>query len=550
MHTKKKTFDSAPVVQLDPSALNLVLDELRDNYKSFLNDPKDTRLNALEKLASKRRVEAVGVFLDYTRQPIPEGAMTKLFSVVDSSKLTQSIEDLVDGEDINNTENRPALHHLLRSSQCEKEHLKEHFEEIQNVRSRMQELWRQLVAGERKGITGKVFTDVVHVGIGGSELGPRLVTEALPKHKDGYNIHFLSNLDGNSLQKLQDTLNPETTFLIVATKSFTTQETLVNARAMKSWLQAGLNSTNTENHWVAVTAREDLAESFGILPENILPIWDWVGGRYSLWSAIGLPILLHSGPDEFAKLLSGAQKMDEHFVTAPREENLPVILALVGIWHRNVSKLQSQAVVVYDDRLRTLVPHLQQLDMESNGKSVRASGSDVDVDTGPIIWGGVGANAQHAYFQHLHQGTTPSPVDLIGVVDGGHRHGTHHDLLLANLLGQAAALFRGRTCDGEHQLLQDPHRHFEGSRPNNVIMLKCLDAHTLGAMLALFEHKVFVQAMIWGINPFDQWGVELGKSCAKAIRPAIETGEGEGLDNLSEQTLEWIKKIGGETNSQ
>ncbi|MGV6853293.1 MAG: glucose-6-phosphate isomerase [bacterium] len=524
------------------SPLKLVLNDLRDHYHDFLSRPRETRLSELETLAAQRQPEGVGILLDYTRQPIPEGAMAELFKVVDSSGLNQAIIDLFEGKKINNTEDRAALHVLLRAGKLPCDDLKSQFNLVELALKQMKDLWFALTSGQLRGFSGKVFTDVIHVGIGGSELGPRLATEALKNHPDALRVHFLSNLDGNTLQSLQDKLSPETTLIIVASKSFTTQETLVNAEAMCEWLQMAAGEQSISGHLFAVTACKSQAQNFGVLDQNILPIWDWVGGRYSLWSSIGLPILLHAGPEQFDQLLAGAEAMDKHFMETPREENLPVILALIGIWHRNVSELQSQAVVVYDDRLRTLVPHLQQLDMESNGKSVRADGVFTDVDTGPIIWGGVGANAQHAYFQHLHQGTSPSPVDLVGVVDAGHQHDRHHDLLLANLLGQAAALFRGRTCEEGGATNGNPHRHFEGSRPNNVILLKQLDAHTLGALLALFEHKVFVQAIIWGINPFDQWGVELGKSCSRAIMPVIESGVGHALDELSDLTLKKIRK--------
>jgi len=413
-------------------------------------------------------------------------------------------------------------------------------------------------SGEWTGCTGKPMTDVVNIGIGGSDLGPRLATEALiPFASKSLRCHFVSNIDPSHLLETLAPLSPETTLFIVASKTFTTQETITNAHLARDWLLRQVDDPDAvAKHFVALSTNAEAVSQFGILPENMFEFWDWVGGRYSLWSAIGLPIALSIGMDRFEEMLAGARCMDEHFCTAPLESNMPVIMAMLGVWYNAFFDAHSHAVMPYDQYLRILPAYLQQLDMESNGKSVCRDGTPVDGPTGPIIWGQAGTNGQHAFYQLIHQGTRLIPTDFIMPAQGQHDLNRQHDLLISNCLAQTEALAFGREDSAilnelEQQGLDAdaiaallPHKRFAGNRPSNTIMMDELNPFSLGALIALYEHKVFVQGIIWDINSFDQWGVELGKKLALVIQDELQQGEPVGSHDSSTNGLfnEYLKR--------
>jgi glucose-6-phosphate isomerase len=393
-------------------------------------------------------------------------------------------------------------------------------------------------SGKAMGATGKAITDVVNIGIGGSDLGPAMATLALAPYHDGPRAHYVSNIDGAHIHDTLKGLDAETTLFIIASKTFTTVETMTNAATARRWIETALGPAAVGKHFAAVSTALDLVAKFGIAPERVFGFWDWVGGRYSMWGAIGLPVMIAIGPDNFRALLAGAHEMDEHFRTAPLNRNLPTLLGLVGWWHRVVCGYPARAVIPYDQRLSRLPAYLQQLDMESNGKSVTIDGGHVATPTGPLVWGEPGTNGQHAFFQLLHQGTDVIPVEFLAAANGHEpelKH--HHDLLLANCLAQSEALMKGRTLEeARSQMLAKgimpeqvekiaPHRVFSGNRPSVTILYRLLDPHTLGRLIALYEHRVFVEGVLYDINSFDQWGVELGKELATQLLPVVEGKE-------------------------
>ena len=390
-------------------------------------------------------------------------------------------------------------------------------------------------SGSASGATGKKITDIVNIGIGGSDLGPAMATLALAPWHDGPRAHFVSNVDGAHIHDTLKGLDPETTLFIIASKTFTTIETMTNAETAQKWIEAALGKSATAHHFVAVSTALDKVAKFGIASDRVFGFWDWVGGRYSLWGAIGLPIMIAVGPENFRAFLAGAHAMDEHFRTAPPEENIPILMGLVGFWHRVICGYPARAVIPYDQRLSRFPAYLQQLDMESNGKRVTLDGTAAATPTGPLVWGEPGTNGQHAFFQLLHQGTDVIPVEFLAAAVGHEpdlRH--HHDLLLANVLAQSAALMKGRTLEEARAQMLDkgmaaaevdriaPHRVFTGNRPSITLLYKTLDPYTFGRLIALYEHRVFVEGVLFGINSFDQWGVELGKELATGLLPVVE----------------------------
>jgi glucose-6-phosphate isomerase len=481
-----------------------------------------------------------GLLLDYSKNLASEQTLQLLIELAEQSQLPASIQSLFQGEQVNASEGRAALHTALRSpiGRTLKLDGVDLIPQVHRVLNQMTELVGRIHSGLWRGYTDKPITDVVNIGIGGSFLGPELVSEALrPFTQRGVWCHYLANIDGSEFRELTARLNPQTTLFIVSSKSFSTLETLKNALAARDWyLALGGPREELHKHFIAVTSNAPAAIEFGIKAENIFPMWDWVGGRYSLWSAIGLPIALAIGITNFKELLAGAYAMDQHFTQAPLAQNMPVILALLGIWYGNFWGAKSQAILPYDHYLRNFTKHLQQLDMESNGKSVRQDGSSVDFSTGPVIWGGVGCNGQHAYHQLLHQGTELIPADFIVPANSFSPLADHHQWLFANCLSQSQALMHGKTrSEAETELRQQglseaevqrlsPHKVIPGNRPSNMLVLNRVDPLTLGALIALYEHKVFVQSAIWGINAFDQWGVELGKELGKGVYQRL-TGE-------------------------
>lgn len=471
------------------------------------------------------------LYVDFSRHHVDGAALDALLALAAEAKLEAAIRALCDGEPLNVTEQRAALHTALRSDVGGAGTAVEARRQANETRAELVELVRRVHEGELLTAAGKPIRDVVSIGIGGSDLGPRLAVAALAAGGQGrMPVHFLSNVDGHALHELLPRIDPEATLFCVISKSFSTRETLLNATTARRWLaqHLGVDEQRAGSQFVAVTSRPDRATAFGIDERAILPMWDWVGGRFSLWSTVGLPIALALGVDAFEALLAGAAAVDEHLRTTPLDRNLPVLLALIGVWNRSIKGYGAYTTVPYDERLALLGEYLQQLDMESNGKRVRRDGAPAAGVTGPACWGGVGTNSQHAYFQWLHQGTDPTPVDFIGVVEPAHPFDEHHRELLANLVGQGWALMSGRDEAETREALglSDPalvsQGVFPGSRPSTTILLDRLDARALGNLLALQEHKVFCQGWLWGINSFDQWGVELGKTLANRVGPWLE----------------------------
>ena len=493
------------------------------------------------------------LFLDYSKNLISRETRTLLVNLARECGLEQAIRALFDGELVNSSEGRPALHTALRRPVSERLAVNgvNVMPEVHRVLNQMTELVGRIHSGMWRGYSEKPITDIVNIGIGGSFLGPQLVSEALlPFAQKGVSCHYLANIDGSEFHELVGKLRAETTLFIVSSKTFGTLETLKNAQAARAWyLAQGGSEESLHRHFIAVSSNREAAQAFGIRAENIFPMWDWVGGRYSLWSAIGLPIALAIGMSNFKELLSGAYSMDQHFQSAPFERNMPVILGMLGVWYGNFWGAQSHAILPYDHYLRNITKHLQQLDMESNGKSVRHDGTPVNTDTGPVIWGGVGCNGQHAYHQLLHQGTQLIPADFIVPVVSYNPVADHHQWLYANCLSQSQALMLGKTrAEAEAELrakglLEDevqrlaPHKVIPGNRPSNTLVLERVSPRRLGALVAMYEHKVFVQSVIWGINAFDQWGVELGKEMGKNVYQRMTSWDPEPAEDASTQGL-------------
>ncbi len=483
--------------------------------------------------------EGAGLELDFSKTPVTPGILDLLIRLAESAGLRDAREALFGGKAVNHTEGRPALHTLLRAPEGEPVMVngQDARAEVRKALDKMETFVRALHAGELRGATGQPIRDVVSIGIGGSFLGPKVAVDALrPRWVEQVRVHFVSNVDGNDLYWTLKDLDPATTLFIIQSKSFSTQETLLNARSALDWLaQAGIRGQDISRHLAGVTANVDKALAFGLPESAIFPMWDWVGGRYSLWSAIGLPIACQVGMACFRELLDGARAMDQHFLEADSARNLPVLLGMLGVWYQNFLGYESEAVIPYDQTLADLTAHLQQLDMESNGKSVDRDGRPVSMPTGAILWGGPGTNGQHAYHQLLHQGTRRIAVNFILARRPVHPLSHHHDYLVSNCLAQAQALMVGRSLEEAGT----PHRVIPGNRPSHLIVMPQLDARHLGALIALYEHKVFVQALIWDINAFDQWGVELGKELSDRLLPALTGAQAaEGLDPSTARQVE------------
>jgi glucose-6-phosphate isomerase len=473
----------------------------------------------------------LGDFLvDFSKHRIDDETLRLLFALARETKVEALRDRMFAGDKINFTEGRAVLHVALRNRSNRPILVdgKDVMPEVNGVLARMRGFTERLRSGAWKGATGKRITDVVNIGIGGSDLGPVMATEALRADwQKGLSAHFVSNVDSTHLAETVKPLDPATTLFIVASKTFTTQETLLNARSARAWLTGKLGEAAVPKHFVAVSTNAAEVGKFGIDTENMFGFWDWVGGRYSMWSAIGLPIACVVGMDRFEQMLTGAFEMDEHFRTAPLEKNLPVILGLLGIWYANFFGAATHAILPYDQYLHRFPAYFQQGDMESNGKRVDREGRIIEsYTTGPIVWGEPGTNGQHAFYQLIHQGTRLVPCDFIATVKSRNPMGEHHDVLLANFFAQTEALMKGKTADevraeGTPENLV-PHKTFPGNRPSTSILFDELDARSLGRLVALYEHKIFVQGAVWNINSFDQWGVELGKQLAKRIEPELK----------------------------
>ena len=488
--------------------------------------------------------EGAGLFLDYSKNRVTDTTMNLLFDLAGEADVAGRIEAMFSGRRINTTENRAVLHVALRAD-ADQPILVDGInvvEQVQAVLDQMEVFTAKVRSGEWRGCTGERITDVVNIGIGGSDLGPRMVTAALDYYRQpDLNFHFVSNIDGTHIAQVLGRVRPESTLFIIASKTFTTQETLTNAHTARDWfLGSGAAQADVAKHFVALSTNEPAVKDFGIDPANMFAFWDWVGGRYSLWSCIGMSIALAVGMENFRELLAGAREMDRHFRTTPFEQNIPVLLALLGVWYRNFYGFEAHAVLPYDQYLALLPAYLQQADMESNGKGVTRDGKPVTYSTGPILWGEPGTNGQHAFYQLLHQGTTVVPCDFLVAVNPLHEVGEHHTILLANFLAQTEALMRGRTlaeAEGELTSLAPearaalaPHKAFPGNRPSNSLVYERLTPRVLGSLISMYEHKIFVQGVIWGINSFDQMGVELGKQLAGVILPELRGGKVAGHD--------------------
>ena len=492
------------------------------------------------------------MLLDFSKTSLDARALTLLIELAEAKGVPARRDAMFRGDPINVTENRAVLHTALRNRANTPVFVGGHdvMPEVDAVLARMGAFADGIRDGTIAAVDGQRFTDVVNIGIGGSDLGPVMATLALAPYHDGPRTHYVSNVDSAHIADTLATLDPARTLVIIASKTFTTIETMTNARTARAWLRAALGD-EAGRHLAAVSTALDKTAAFGIDEARVFGFWDWVGGRYSVWGAVGLPLMIAIGPERFAEFLTGAWEMDRHFVEAPLPQNMPVLLALVGIWHRNVMGYPTRAILPYDQRLARLPAYLQQLDMESNGKSVTLDGSPVTTATGPVVWGEPGTNGQHAFYQLIHQGTDIVPCEFM-VAANGHEAdlAVHHDLLLANCLAQSEALMRGRDLAAAAGTVKDPslapHKVFKGNRPSTTLVYSRLDPSTLGRIVALYEHRVFVEGVIWGINSFDQWGVELGKELATALQPLVEgKADATGKDGSTAGLLDAIVRLRG-----
>jgi len=492
---------------------------------------------------SKNRItqETIDVFLELAEEVDLKDAISKYFS----------------GDKINQTENRAVLHTALRAKESDKIYVdgQNIIPEIYQVRQKIKAFTNQVVDGKRKGFTGKSFTDIVNIGIGGSDLGPAMVVEALQFYKNHITTHFVSNVDGDHVNEILKKINPETTLFVIVSKTFTTQETLSNANTIRQWFLQSASENDISKHFVAVSTNIEKVKAFGIEEGNIFPMWDWVGGRFSLWSAVGLSISLSVGNDNFERLLEGAHKMDVYFKEEPFETNIPVVLAFISIWYNNFFEAESEAIISYSQYLNQFATYLQQAIMESNGKSVDRNGNPINYQTGAIIWGEPGTNSQHAFFQLIHQGTKLIPADFIGFVKSLHENKSHQDKLMSNFFAQTEALLKGKSKEevfhelenlnlskqAKEQLLS--FKVFEGNKPTNTIFIDKLTPESLGKLIAMYEHKIFVQGVIWNIFSYDQFGVELGKQLAGNILNELENTSKTNHDASTTTLIEYYKKF-------
>lgn len=501
------------------------------------------------------------ILFDYSKNRINSETKALLIQFAQECGLKQAIEAMFNGEKINQTEGRAVLHTALRNPAKSGFLLegKDILPDIHRVLDKMEKFSNQLISGTWKGFTGKPITDIVNIGIGGSDLGPVMVTEALKAYSNHLKLHFVSNVDGTHLAETLKNIDPETTLFMIASKTFTTQETMANAFSARDWfIKGGAQQADVAKHFVAISTNAEGVSKFGIDTENMFEFWDWVGGRYSLWSGIGLSIACGIGFKNFRLLLDGAYEADEHFRNAPFEENIPVIMALLGIWYTNFFDAESHAILPYDQYMHRFAAYFQQGDMESNGKSIDRTGEAVDYQTGPIIWGEPGTNGQHAFYQLIHQGTRLIPCDFIAPAQSLNPIGNHHQLLLSNFFAQTEALMNGKSrSEVENELKSAvksaeeiakiaPFKVFEGNKPSNSILIKKITPKALGSLIAFYEHKIFVQGIIWNIFSFDQWGVELGKQLAGRILPELEndqpvTGHDASTNGLINQYKAWRK---------
>lgn len=500
--------------------------KLSAHYAAIVGRSMRDLFAADEERGTRYAVEAAGLYLNYAKHRIDDETLSLLGALARECDLSGWIERMFDGEPINNSEDRAVLHVALRAATPPPE--------VSTTLARMRGFSKSVRDGSLRGATGERISDVVNLGIGGSDLGPRMAVRALRRYcTTEPRVHYVANVDPEDLNAVLAPLRPESTLFIVASKTFTTAETLLNARRARAWLATAIDEQDTGQHFAAVSSNVAVATAFGVAPERVFPMWEWVGGRFSLWSAVGLSLMIAVGPEHFDELLAGARAMDEHFRSAPLAANMPVLLGLLGVWYTNFHAARTHAVLPYAEDLLLFPNHLQQLEMESNGKRVDRDGQTLDYATAPVLWGSVGTNGQHAFHQLLHQGTQLIPADFIIVRDcADAEDAAAHQMLLANALAQSAALMSGQDN------VVEPHRHYPGNQPSSTLLLPRLDPYSLGALVALYEHKVFVQGVIWHINSFDQWGVELGKVLAQSLLPALtEQGTAAHLDSSTRALL-------------
>ena len=543
------------LTQLNPTSTN-AWGKLNQHYAQMKNvSMKEMFANDTTR-ASKFHIQWNDFLVDYSKNIISQDTFNLLQELAKEANLQEAIAQYFKGDAINQTENRAVLHTALRSPETasvlvDGENV---MPEIYAVKNKIKAFSNEVISGQRKGFTGKAFTDVVNIGIGGSDLGPAMVVEALQFYKNQLTVHFVSNVDGDHVNEIIKKLNPETTLFVIASKTFTTQETLSNAETIRAWFLKSAKQEEVAKHFVAVSTNIQKVTEFGINPDNIFPMWDWVGGRFSLWSAVGLSISLAVGFDNFDDLLKGANEMDDHFKNESFDKNIPVILALLSIWYNNFFGAESEALIPYTQYLQKLAPYLQQGIMESNGKSVGRDGKPVNYQTGTIIWGEPGTNSQHAFFQLIHQGTKLIPTDFIGYVKPLYGNEDHHDKLMSNFFAQTEALLNGKTeaqvkaefekqnVTGEKAAYLLPFKVFTGNKPTNTLLIEKLTPKSLGSLIALYEHKIFVQGIIWNIFSYDQWGVELGKQLANSILEEINSGDVKQHDSSTEFLLKHFLK--------
>jgi len=510
---------------------------LENHFESMKNNGIKEMFLKETNRAAQFHIQWNDFLVDFSKNNITSETMRLLTNLANEAQLKDAISKYFEGDIINQTENRAVLHTALRAP--ESANIKVDginvMPEIFEVKNKIKAFTNEIVNGFRKGYTGKAFTDIVNIGIGGSDLGPAMVVEALQFYKNHLNVHFVSNVDGDHVNEIIKKLNPETTLFVIVSKTFTTQETLTNSETIRKWFLQSATQEDVAKHFVAVSTNLKNVTAFGIDANNVFPMWDWVGGRFSLWSAVGLTISLAVGFDNFDKLLKGANQMDDHFKTADFDQNIPVVLALLSIWYNNFFGAESEALIPYTQYLQKLAPYLQQGIMESNGKSVGRDGKPVNYQTGTIIWGEPGTNSQHAFFQLIHQGTKLIPTDFIGFVAPLYGNQDHHDKLMSNFFAQTEALLNGKTQEqvqsefDKQNVTQEtadflrPFKVFTGNKPTNTLLIQKLTPESLGALVALYEHKIFVQGVIWNIFSYDQWGVELGKQLANSILEEINT---------------------------
>ena len=538
----------------DPTSL-----EVWHKLSKHFSDTKNTHLKELfasdGKRANNFTLRWNDFLVDYSKNKISRKTMALLVELAHDVQLKEAIQKYFGGDQINQTEERAVLHTALRAKKLDEVLVdgKNVVSEVYKVKENIKAFTTSVISGEKKGYSGKRFTDVVNIGIGGSDLGPAMVTEALKFYKNHLKVHFVSNVDGDHVNEVLKELDPETTLFVVVSKTFTTQETLSNATTIKNWFLRSATQEDIAKHFAAVSTNTEKIAEFGILQENVFPMWDWVGGRFSLWSAVGLSIALAVGFENFDELLKGANEMDEHFKNADFETNIPVVLGLLSIWYNNFYKAETEAIIPYSQYLNRFSAYLQQGIMESNGKSVDRNGNRVNYQTGTIIWGEPGTNSQHAFFQLIHQGTKMIPADFIGFKESLYGNTDHHNKLMANFFAQTEALMNGKTAEVVHQELEAkgmveneiqrllPFKVFEGDKPTNTILIDKLTPCSLGSLIALYEHKIFVQGVIWNIFSYDQWGVELGKQLAGTTLRDIESSEISNHDSSTLQLLQYFK---------